>query len=392
MVAATAFEHGDIMRIRWEILAVLALSAYLVWLATGKRLPIWLVGERESTVRVARVTKQSVPATVRMAGVLMPVNEAHVVSYLAGRIATLPFQVGDSVSAGAVVATLHANDIARRQNQLEAALRAARRDLTEKEQQLASAENFAALKRDLFKQDLIARRDMEQALAERQTVQAEAELARARVAQQEAMLAQALKIQSHSQITAPITGVVSRRWAAPGAVVAASSPLLSIASGNWVKFTGRITGANAILLREGLSAFVSAGESVDGIVSRVVLSGAQNEAIAEVEIQIKGAVERFRFGKAADAVITLDRAGETLRVPQSAIIESAGKHYLYKLAAGRALRQEVDLGKREGEEVVIEQGVSAGDLVIVDKLDSLTSKSRLRPAVGASGDHSPSAK
>ncbi len=365
---------------------MLALAVLTVWLGTGGRWSGWLAGEQEIPVRVARVSKQSIPETVRMSGVLMPVHEVHAVSRLAGRITNLRFKVGDSVRAGAVVATIHASEVAQRQNELESALQAAHKDSHEKERQLASAENFAAHQRELFKQDLIARRDLEQALVALQTVRAEAELARAHLAQQEAMLEQALRIQSLSQITAPTAGVVSRRWAEPGAVIAESSPVLSIGNGNLMKFTGRITGANASMLHEGLSAVIAglalAGESVDGIVSRVLSRGDKNDALAEVEIQINTTVARFRFGMAADAVITLDRANEILRVPESAIVESAGKHFLYKLAEGRALRQEVRLGAREGKEVVVEQGVSASDLVIVDNIHSLKPASRVRTAVG----------
>ena len=121
----------------------------------------------------------------------MPVNEVHTVSRLAGRITELRFKVGDSVRAGAVVATIHAGDIAQRQNELEAALRAARKDLSAKESQRASAEKFAEQQSELFKQDLIARQDVEQAQVALQTLRAEAELAGAHLAQQEAMLAQA---------------------------------------------------------------------------------------------------------------------------------------------------------------------------------------------------------
>jgi len=371
---------------------MLALAVLTVWLGTGGRLPNWLAGERETPVRVAPVTKQFMPETVRMSGVLTAVNEVHAVTQLAGRVIELRFKVGDSVRAGAVVATIHASAIAERQSELEAALQAARTDLHENESQLVSAEKFAAQRRELFKQDLIARRDMEQALAALQTVRAEAELARAHLAQQEAMLAQALKIQSLSQITAPSAGVVSHRWATPGAVIAESSPVLSIANGNLMKFTGRTTGVNAGMLREGLSAVVLADESIDGIVSRVISSGDKDNTSAEIEIQIKTAVARLRFGMAADAIITLDRAGETLRVPQSAIIESKGKHFLYKLAEGRALRLEVRLGAKEGKDVVVEQGVSASDLVIVDNLHSLKPASRVRAVVGMPEGNSAPAK
>jgi RND family efflux transporter MFP subunit len=369
-------------RFRRELSLMLALGALTVWLAIGERSPFWLAGEQEIPVRVARVTKQAMPATVPMSGVLMPVNEVHAVSQLTGRITELRFKIGDSVRAGAVVATIRGSEIAERQSEAEAAVRAARRDLSAKESQRASAEKFAEQQRELFKQDLIARRDMEQVLAALQTLRAEAELAGAHLAQQEAMLAQASKIRSLSQITAPSSGVVSRRWAEPGAVIAESSPVLSIANGNSLKLAGRVTRAHGALLREGLSAVVLAGEPIDGIVSRVISSDEKNDASGEVEIQFKSAVEKFSFGMAAEAVITLDRAKETLRVPQSSIIKDAGKYFLYKLADGRALRQEVRLGATEGREVVVEQGVSAGDLVIVDNIQSLKPASRVRVAVG----------
>ena len=372
-------------RFRWEIALVIALTILTVWLALGERLPGWLVGEREIAVRVARVRKVSIPATARVSGALLPVNEIHVVSPLAGRVIELRVKAGDSVRAGAVIATIHASDIAERQAELEAAVRLARKDLTEKERRLGSAEQLAAQRRELYKQDLIARRDVEQAQAALQTIRAETELARAHLTQQEAMLAQAQKIQSLGQISAPSTGVVTRRWAEPGALIAASSPLVSIASSNLIKFAGRVTSAHAATLREGSSAIVLAGESIEGIVSRVIASADKSAAGAEIEIQVKAAPGKFRFGMAADAEITLENAKEFLRIPQSAVVDGAGSYYVYKLGAGRAIRQAVSLGVKEGDEVVVEQGVSAGDSVIVDKLDELKPSSRVRPLLGAPG-------
>jgi len=370
---------------------MLVLALLTVWLAAGERLPSWLAGEREIPVRIVRVTKQTVPESVRMSGVLMAVNEVQVVSRLAGRITELRLKVGDPVRAGSLVAKIYASDIAQRQIDLEAALRTARRDLSEKESQLASAEKAAARRQELFEQDLIARRDVEQAVTALQTIRAEAGLARAHLAQQEAMSAQAFKIQSLSQVTAPSSGVVSRRWAEPGRVIAESSPLVSIANGNLMKFTGRITGLGAAMVREGLSAVVVANERADGIVSRVIASGDKDEASAEVEIQIKTAGTGFRFGMAADAIISLDRSA-ALWVPQKAIVASEGKHYLYKFEQGRALRQEVRLGAKVGNEVVVELGLRSSDLVIVENLRSLKPGSRVRAAIVAVEGNASAAK
>ena len=367
---------------------MLALAVLTAWLGMGERMSAWLMGEPEISVRVAPVKIQSVPETLRLGGMLVPVKEVDAVSQLAGRIAELRFKVGDAVRAGAVVATIHASDIAERQDELETTLRAAQKDLTEKERQLAGAEKLAAQRQELFKQDLIARRDWEQAETAAQTARAQTDLARAQLSQQEAMLAQARKIHSLAEITAPIGGAVSRRWVESGAAIAESSPILSIADGSRVKFTGSIAGASASGLRQGLSAVISsaaaAGESIEPI-SRLQLTGENDEAVAEIEIQIKTATGKFRFGTAAQALITLDRAKEVLQVPQAAIVETAGKKFVFKLADGRAVRQEVTLGAAQGKDVVIEQGVRATDVVIVDNLRALKPASRVRISADTPG-------
>jgi RND family efflux transporter MFP subunit len=365
-------------RLGWEIGLTIALICLLAWLALGERLSSWWMDGSEISVRVVRVRKHSIPGTLLVSGVLAPVSEIQVVSQLAGRVGEMHVKSGDSVRAGAPIATIYASEVAARRVDLEAALASARKDLSGKESRLAAAERLATQRRELFQQDLIARRDLEQAESALGTARAEAELARAHLAQQEAMLAQARAIQSLNQITAPSAGVISRRWVEPGASIGAASPLVSIAKGNLVKFTGRVSGTQAAALREGLSAMVRAGESVDGIVSRVVTSGAGQSVAAEIEIQIRAAAAKFRFGMAAEAVVNLEQIKESLQVPRSALVESGGEWFVYKIAAGRAVRQAVRLGSQDGDEVEVESGISAADSVIAGNLHAIKPESRVR--------------
>ena len=375
------------MRIRWEIIAVLALSACLVWLGTGGRWPVWLGGEEEIAVSVVRVIKRATPVTLRISGMLVPAGERAVVSRLAGRVSELRYQVGQRVSAGAVVATIVAHDLAQRQNELERALAEARKDLQDKEQRLAAADKLVARTRELFKQDLIARIELEQVEAASQTARAQADLAQAQLSQLESMLSQARKIQSLAQITAPIAGVISRRWVEPGATIAESSTIFSIANAGELKFTGRMAGEFPGGVREGLSAKITsaavADAKLDGKLTRVELRSENGAAISAFEIQIKNSTANFRSGMAADALITLDREQTILLVPRTAILESGGKHYLFKLNAGRAIRQEVKLGAAQEHEIVIEHGVQEGDVAIVDTVSKLKPGSRVRVAAAS---------
>jgi RND family efflux transporter MFP subunit len=370
------------MRVRWEIIAVITLSMYLVWLGTGQRWSIWLGGDPEIAVKVVGVKRRVTPVTFLVKGTIVPAGEIEVVSRLAGRVIEVRFRVGQRVAAGAVVATVDAHDIAQRRGEIENSLAAARAELQEKEQSLAAAEKLAARTRELFKQDLIARVDLEQVEAALQTARAQYDLARAQFSQQESMLAQARKIQSLAQITAPVAGSVTQRWVEPGATIAQSSKILSIGNPGALKFSGRMTGELPSGVREGLSASITSaavkGAKLDGKLTRVDRRAENGETISEFEIQIKNSTGDFHSGMAADAVIPLDREEIILLVPRTAVFTSSGKDYLFKLNAGRAIRQEIKLGAAQNDEIAVNQGVDVSDLVITGDVSRLKPGSRVR--------------
>ncbi|HYA28548.1 MAG TPA: efflux RND transporter periplasmic adaptor subunit [Acidobacteriota bacterium] len=339
------------------------------------------------TVRVAPVKKLIAPITLRINGVLAPAQAIDVVSQLAGRITEVRFKVGEAVPAGAVVATIFPNEIAQRETDLGAEVGAARKDLQANENQLTATEKLATRTRELFEQDLIARRDAEQAESAAQTARAQVELTRARLAQQEAMLAQTKKIAQLRQMTAPISGVITRRLVEPGATIAPGSPVVSIARDGNVKFTGRVADDSAGKLRDGLTATVSIAElpqtKFDGVLTRVESRRDNGAAVTDIEIQINDAPLSIKTTIAGDALVRLDRSEEALLVPRTAINESGGKNYLFKIVDGRAAHQDVKLGAVEGDDVVIQQGVSQTDVVILDNFKSLKPGARVRPLSAA---------
>ena len=362
-------------RFGWSLSLALVVLMVIFWLANSERLATWLRGESVVSVRVAAVKTRAVPINVRINGVVAPAKAVDVISQLAGKITEVRFKVGDAVPAGAVVATIFPSEIAQRETDLSTGLAAARKDLQTKENQLADAEKLAARTRELFAQDLIARRDMDKAESAAQTARAQAELARANLAQQEAMLAQAKKIGQMRQIIAPLGGIIARRLGEPGATVAPGNTILSIVGDNTLKFTGRVVEQIAGKLRVGLNALVSAAglpeAKLDGSLTGLQPTRDNGAAVVEVEIQINDGPTIIRVATPADALVQLGQTEEVLLVPRVALSESGGKSYLFKFADSRAVQQEVKLGAVEGDDVVIEQGISPTDMVILDNLQSL---------------------
>jgi HlyD family secretion protein len=370
---------------RWLIPLVITTvfaAGYLFLRTNLGALPGWFGGAQEIAVTIEPVRRISVPMTARVTGKLSPGREAIIVSRLAGKVTAVRFTVGDSVRAGTVVASIHSGTLAQRATELQGAVHAAQKDLKLKKELSAGAEERLTKSRELHQQDLIARRDVAQAETVMETARAQAELAHANLAQQEAMLAQVRSLQDLTRLSAPIGGVVSGRWAEPGATIAASAPILTIANLQTLKMIAKTSGVHANDVRKGLKAEISsleaAGAISQGTVVRVDSLKAREGSISEIEIHVDNTEGIFRQGMTATAVISLEQWEEILLIPRSAVVSARGQDYVYKLAGNRAVRQEIGLGNQRGEEIEIKTGLKDGDAVITDQLSLLKAGSVIR--------------
>ena len=363
-------------------MGAVAVSGYFFLSANPALLSKWSGGDRETAVRVALVRRDSLPKMIRLAGELSPVQEANIVSRLTGKVAEVRFKGGDAVSAGTIVAIIHAGALVARTTEIEVALDAARKDHKSSEELVIRVDKQLAQNREWYRQNLIARRDLEQAETAAETTRAQAELTRANLAQQEAMLAQLRTLQSLTRLSAPFSGVITRRWLEPGAGVGESAPVLTIANLSKLKITAKYSGPHSEDLHAGMKVEISSaeapGKTFGGKIVRVELGTNGDKQIRRVDIEVENFQQSLRPGAAAQALIALEKQGEVLLVPRTAVVSLNGKTYVYKSVEGRAVRQDVILGVEHGEDVVIEQGIKDGESIIVDNQDSLKPNSPIR--------------
>jgi HlyD family secretion protein len=90
------------------------------------------------------------------------------------------------------------------------------------------------------------------------------------------------------------------------------------------------------------------------------------EGKTEAEIHVDNEKRILRAGMSVEGFIDLEREGETLLIPRSAVFSESNSEYIYKLSAGRAARHRVVLGSVRGDEIAVTQGISSGDEIIVD--------------------------
>lgn len=191
--------------------------------------------------------------------VAYPGAEVSVAAERAGRLVRVLVNESQVVKAGQLLAEIESDE-------LRAALDEARARVREAEAELRLAELNERRRADLVRQEVVAVHDLDQATRDREIGAARLETARAEVARLEAQLRK-------SRILAPISGTVTLRSVDAGEMVAAGTPVVTIADLTRLRVEGEADEADAPLLRAGARVTVSAqgraGQQWPGVVEEV---------------------------------------------------------------------------------------------------------------------------
>ncbi|MBC7191942.1 efflux RND transporter periplasmic adaptor subunit [Marinobacter sp.] len=190
------------MTIRWRA----ALAATLIGFGASS---VWA----QETMESVRVERSELQETVRLDGVIEAVQKSTVSAQTSGTVVRLPFDVDDSVPAGALIVQLEDSEQQSRVAQAQAALDEARSGLQDARQQFARIEA-------VHERGLVSRQEYDQA-------KNSLDAAGARVERAEAALSQARQQLDYTRIKAPYGGIVTERHVELGESVSPGQPLLS---------------------------------------------------------------------------------------------------------------------------------------------------------------------
>ena len=361
---------------------VAALTAIFRW---TEGLSGFVTGENEVAVQVAQPVKVSMPAAVRLKGELHAINEIDVKARVTGKVSEIFYKRGDWVRSGAVVATLQSPELMERVKKAEGAVESARSEVRQRQAQTSEAEKQLQTIQEWHDRNLIPRADLDRALAAMETADAQIALAESRVAEQVAMLAQSRQLLSLTRVTAPISGVVTRKLVEPGTAVTGSAAILTIGNADRLKVKLRPGTKNLSSISTGMSAKVHAenglGISAEGKILRV--ENHQNGAAAnpEIEIGVTSWNQKFQLGGSVTVSIAVP-ADNAVLIPSSAIVETADQTYVFKLVDGRAVKTEVIVAERHNGKTAV-QGLDENDRVIMEPPATLKPGSRLKISLPA---------
>jgi RND family efflux transporter MFP subunit len=366
------------------IAAIIALAAAIIGYrelsqGVGRRVERGSGIAREVPVKLAAVQKGPIAYILNTSGDVLPLMQVDVVSRISGYVERIHFEIGDRVAAGQVVATVDQKEQLHRVEEEEATVKVAEASLREKESQLADSERQAERARLLRQKDFISSQELDAAETRAHTAKAQRELAQAQLAQRQATLAQSRYMLGLTRVTAPFSGVVTRRLIDPGAHVSSASPILTLAVPDPLKVIVNISEKDVSLVRAGMVAKLEIdafpGQTFEGKIARLnsALDPASRTLMAEVHVP--NPQRLLKPGMFARVALVLAEHKDALLVPTEAIVEEEGdtSRYVYTIAGDRAKRIVVTPGWTQDSLTEITKGLVGGEQIVV------SGQQRLRP-------------
>lgn len=331
--------------------------------------------ERKVTVSIAPVQQQIVTAYQEYPATVVPLNETELRAEVSGYITNIFVTDGATVSKGQRLYEIDRIRYVAEVEQAKANL------------QIAQA-NYDRVGKDLERykklaeQDAIARQTLDYAETDLSNQAAQVQAARAALTSANTNL-------QRSVITAPFSGVVGISQVRNGALVSAGTTLLNtLSSINPIAVEFQVSERDIERIKElqnnksttviklRLPDGTEYGES--GFISTIDRAVDRATGTLRVRATFTNATEKLRAGMNLTLRLAETSSEEQIVVPLRAIVEQLGAYNVYTVSdSSTAVFNEVKLGVKIDDKVVIREGLSAGQQVIVNGVNNVSEGDKL---------------
>jgi RND family efflux transporter MFP subunit len=308
-------------------------------------------------LRGVPVERRRLEPQMTLVGRLAPYERAEMSARAAGIVIELRVELGDRVRAGQVLAVLQVPGL---RAQVEA----------------AAAETDAARQEVAVRDDTTARAQAVKqrnpaAIADQELRTAEGSLASAR-ARASAKAADARRLSdlfADTRLVAPFDGAVVARYKDRGASVRAGDVLLEVARLDPLRLRLEVPEALAGLIQVGAPVRVVlpalGGRRVEAAISRFARALDPRTRMLPTEIDLKNADGALVAGVHAEVRLLRGPQEAALVVPAEAVLTEAGEPVVYVADGGVARRRQVRRGYDSGLLTEIDEGLQAGEVVLL---------------------------
>jgi multidrug efflux system membrane fusion protein len=358
------------------VLGALIAGGYAIWVATTPQAEPSPAGRGKGAplaVKTATVSVQAVPVQLDAVGTVEPDQSAAIRAQVGGTLKSVHFREGDHVKAGQLLFQIDPGT-------LLAEVESARANLARDQATLAEATAQQQRLAPLASKEYVTRAEYDQAVAAQKSASASAEANRAQLRAAEIQL-------GRTHLHAPISGragslgtkqgnLVGANAAEPLVIINSIQPVLvafSVTQQQFQEIRSRPREAMSVEIRRAMNGEVVAKGKL------AFVDNAVDQATGTIRLKalIPNENEAIWPGELVSVRLILDMQADAVVVPESAVQPGQQGPFVYVVDKGRARMQNIAVARQVGQNVVIADGVKAGDQVIV----SIPSKLRPGSAV-----------
>lgn len=365
--------------------------------------------ETDSVVVVpaVRVSRASIASKTVLTAEFQPFQEVDVMAKVAGYVRSIKVDLGDHVREGQVLAELEAPEMtdevskaAAVVEQTGAEIAAARDELQRAESahqisHLSSTRLQEAAKREA---GLIPQQELDEArsrdlVAEAQVASAKSRLLveenRTRVARAEETRVRTMR--NYVTVTAPFSGVVTKRYANSGSMIQAGTasqsqamPVVRISQVSTLRLSLPVPESMASAIRVGQPVDVKAislGRSFEGRVARFAARVDPSTRTMITEVDVKNSAGMILPGLYVEVSLQAKKRGDVLSVPLDALERSGNNVRAYKVVNGMIAIVPVQIGLEDATRAEILSGLQDADLVVTGRRAGLNAGDKVRPRI-----------
>ena len=328
---------------------------------------LWSIGlgaqEGSGELETAVAGRESVAVERVFDGTVEAVHQATVSAQTAGRIAEVGYDVDDFVEAGSVLVRFTDVEQTTALRQAEAQLAEARARATEAEEEYRRAQN-------LRERSLGSQRDLDAALASRNT-------ARARVTSAESAVRAARQQLDYTVVTAPYAGIVTERHVEVGEAVTPGQPLMSGLSLERLRVVVDLPQSVATDVRDEPRAFILTDEGrIEAADVTLFPTADPVTNTFRVRLDLPDGQYGLYPGMFVKAAFLVGQS-ERLLVPAEAVLRRSEVTGVYVVTPDGIRLRQIRTGQSFDSRIEVLSGLAAGESVALDPVRAgIVAKSR----------------
>jgi membrane fusion protein (multidrug efflux system) len=341
-------KNDIIMNIHKLSIIIIVLFSTVVFYSCGKNgQPKTEEHKKLSLVKVEEVKTSTFVDNFKVVGIVKPYATAKISSEEGGLILSINKDKGSRVSQGEVVAHIKKDVETATLEQNEAQYELAKVNF-EKQQELWKANATTEL------QYLTAKWQMEAAKRGLEVLKTHI---------------------SKSLVRSPISGVVDEKYMNKGEMSAPGAPILNVVDVSRVKITAGVPEKYVNEVKKGqqvkITVDVLPGVEFSGKISYLSPSLASGSRTFDIEIVINNKDRLLKPEMNANVEITKYERDDAIVVPQDLIVDLGDDRYVFVLEGDIAKKKSLEIDGRNGNMVLVTNGLKAGDKLIYEGFQSL---------------------